>query len=201
MSSIVDVLTFWFGGPTLGHLPSKSQQQRWFAATPALDREIRCDFGRVTERALEGRLPHWRQTLRGELALVLLCDQFARNIYRGNEKAFAGDLLALEVTEDILRRGDTGRLGLFQQIFVGMPLEHSEKLPMQRRSVAYFSQLQRQYQGDPSVAPYLATHYRYALAHQAVIEQFGRYPHRNAALGRESTDEEKQWLAQGGGFK
>lgn len=201
MSSIAEVLTFWFGGPALDHPPSNTQQQRWFAATPELDHEIQYDFRDVTEGALGNALSHWRQTLQGELALMLLCDQFARNIYRGSSLAFAGDPLALDIAEGILQRGDTGNLGLFQQIFVGMPLEHSEKLPIQRRSVAYFGQLQQQYQGDQSAAPYLATHYRYALAHQAVIEQFGRYPHRNAALGRESTEEEKHWLAQGGGFK
>ncbi|MFA0810074.1 DUF924 family protein [Microbulbifer epialgicus] len=201
MSSIKEVLTFWFGSPALDFTPTKVQRQRWFAATPELDLEIQQDFSEITDQALEGELNHWRQTLQGELALILLCDQFARNIYRGNDQAFAGDPLALDITEGILRRGDTRSLGLFQQIFVGMPLEHSEKLPMQRRSVAYFGQLQREYRGDQSVAPYLATHYRYALAHEAVIEQFGRYPHRNAALGRESTKEELQWLAQGGGFK
>ncbi|WP_444904414.1 DUF924 family protein [Microbulbifer sp. CnH-101-E] len=201
MTGIKEILIFWFGDPALNYRPTPERQKRWFSADSKLDEQMAEDFTEITNLALEGKLDHWRQSLEGELALLLLCDQFARNIHRGNSLAFKGDPLALDITESILQRADEQKLGLFQQIFVGMPLEHSENSAIQQRSVAYFAQLQKQYGDDESIAPYLATHYRYALAHQAIIEQFGRYPHRNAALGRNSTEEEKHWLAQGGGFK
>ncbi|GAB2883881.1 DUF924 family protein [Microbulbifer echini] len=201
MPGIKEILTFWFGGHTLDYHSSQECQRRWFLADPKLDLQIARDFAEVTNEALEGKLEHWRQSLAGELALLLLCDQFARNIHRGTHLAFRGDPLALDICEAILQRGEEQELGVFQQTFIGMPLEHSEKPSIQRRSVAYFAQLQKRHGDNETIAPYLATHYRYALAHQAVIEQFGRYPHRNAALGRVSTEEEKRWLAQGGGFK
>ncbi|WP_444919357.1 DUF924 family protein [Microbulbifer sp. CnH-101-G] len=201
MPDIKEILTFWFGDPSLDHRPTEELQKRWFSADQNLDRQMAEDFAEITNLAIEGKLDHWRQSLMGELALLLLCDQFARNIHRGTHLAFKGDDLALEISETILQRGDEQKLGLFQQVFVGMPLEHSEKHSIQQRSVAYFAQLQKQYGDDEAIAPYLATHYRYALAHQEIIEQFGRFPHRNAALGRDSTEDEKYWLAQGGGFK
>ncbi|WP_444930600.1 DUF924 family protein [Microbulbifer sp. SSSA002] len=202
MTTPDDILIFWFGTAGIrGNTVTPGKQDLWFAATSEVDADIKTRFGAVTASALQGELDHWRHTLAGELALLLVCDQLSRNIYRGTRRAFAGDPQALAITEALIQRGEAPGLGLYQQIFLGMPLEHSEDPEIQQRSVDYFKQLQQTFAGDKIAAPYLDTHYRYALAHQEVIERFGRFPHRNAALGRISTQAETEWLAQGGGFK
>lgn len=202
MTTPDDVLVFWFGSTDIrGNSIAAKKQSLWFAATPEVDADIKTRFGTITESAQRGELDRWRQTLEGELALLLVCDQLSRNIYRGTRQAFAADSQALAITMSLIQRGEAPNLGLYQQIFLGMPLEHSEDLVTQQRSVDYFRQLQQSFAEDKIASPYLDTHYRYALAHQEVIERFGRFPHRNAALGRTSTQAEKEWLAQGGGFK
>ncbi|HEY8569852.1 DUF924 family protein, partial [Microbulbifer sp.] len=100
----------------------------------------------------------------------------------------------------VIERGDDAQLGLFQRAFLGMPLEHAESEHMQRRSVDYFNRLRMDYLDGASGAAKAESFYQYALAHQKVIDEFGRYPHRNAPLGRESTTAEQAWLQQGGGF-
>ncbi|MCO1333336.1 DUF924 domain-containing protein [Microbulbifer sp. OS29] len=201
MTTPKDILAFWFGSADLKHQPPRQCRDLWFAATPEVDSYVADHFGTITTSAIQGELGHWHLTLEGELALLILCDQLSRNINRGTGLAFAGDAKALKITEAVIQRGATAHLGLYQQVFLGMPLEHSELAETQQRSVDYFQLLQQTFTEDKIAAPYLQTHYRYALAHQDIITQFGRFPHRNAALGRISTPAETEWLAQGGGFK
>lgn len=200
MTQPADVLTFWFGSAQLDAPVAAGYRRLWFKSDEQLDRRIEEAFGPLVESALAGELNGWRQSLAGELALILLCDQFTRNIYRGTARAFAGDALAAEIAQEVVERGDETRLGLHQRAFVGMPLEHGESAEMQVRSVAFFEQLRRSYLDGAEGAAQAQDFYRYALAHQQVIEEFGRYPHRNAALGRESTPAEQQWLEHRGGF-
>ncbi|AWF80872.1 DUF924 domain-containing protein [Microbulbifer sp. A4B17] len=202
MTTPDDVLFFWFGTTDIrSSTAAPGKQDLWFAASSEVDADIKARFGAITASAQQGELNHWLKTLEGELALLLICDQLSRNIYRGTQLAFAGDPQALSISEKLIQRGVGSSLGVYQQVFVGMPLEHSEDLVTQQRSVDYFRQLQQTFAEDKIAAPYLDTHFRYALAHQEVIERFGRFPHRNAALGRISTQAETEWLAQGGGFK
>ncbi|SDZ85142.1 DUF924 family protein [Microbulbifer marinus] len=195
-----EILTFWFGQPQLDAVPDDKHRQRWFAGGEDLDRKIDKYFGSTVEAALDGDLAQWRETLEGEMALVLLCDQFTRNIYRDSDRAYAGDPLALDIAQAVIARGDDRDMGLYQRAFLGMPLEHSEEPAMQRRSVDYFNQLRMDYLDGAEGAAQAESFYQYAVAHRKVIDEFGRYPHRNAALGRESTPAEQKWLDQGGGF-
>ncbi|MBB3063435.1 DUF924 family protein [Microbulbifer rhizosphaerae] len=200
MTEPADVLTFWFGQAQLDAVPGAEYRQRWFSGDSSFDSQIEEDFGAQVEAALAGELTHWRQSLEGELALVLVCDQFTRNIYRGTTRAYAGDSLARDAALTVIERGDERKLGLYQRAFLGMPLEHGETPEMQARSVAYFDRLRRDYLNGAEAAAQAENFYQYALAHREVIEEFGRYPHRNAALGRESTLAEQKWLEKGGGF-
>ena len=200
MTKPAEVLQFWFGSDALNAPVAPSYRKRWFGGDEMFDRQIEEAFGPLVESALAGALQEWRQTLAGELALVLVCDQFTRNIYRGTRRAFAGDPLAAEIALAVIERGDDTRLGLYQRAFLGMPLEHGESVEMQALSLDYFDRLRRSHLDGAEGASAAENFYRYAASHQQVIEAFGRYPHRNAVLGRESTPAEQHWLDQGGGF-
>jgi uncharacterized protein (DUF924 family) len=195
-----DVLTFWFGQAQLDGISDESQRRRWFTRSASFDREIGEAFGPAVAAALNRELEQWRGSLEGELALIILCDQFTRNIYRGSAQAFAGDPLALETARAVMERGEERKLGPNQRAFLGMPLEHSEDPQVQKLSAAYFDQLRRDYKNAGETGTQTESFYQYALAHQRVIEEFGRYPHRNEVLGRQSTQAELDWLANGGGF-
>ena len=200
MTQPSDVLRFWFGSPKLDAPVDDRHRQLWFTQSEALDDQIEREFSHLVEAALEGKLEAWRESVTGELAMVLLTDQFTRNIYRGTNKAFAGDHIAQELALAVIERGDHRQLGLYQRAFLGMPLEHGESPEIQDRSVAYFDELRRAHLDGAEGAAQAENFYRYAVAHRDVIEEFGRYPHRNAALGRASTPAEQEWLAKGGGF-
>ncbi|MBY6189537.1 DUF924 family protein [Microbulbifer agarilyticus] len=200
-----DVLQFWFGSTDLSAATSKEARTRWFQRSDDFDREIARRFSSAINQAIDGKLSSWHTSLAGQLGLILLCDQFPRNIYRGSAQAFSGDSLALSISQSVVAGGQHRQLGLHQRAIVGMPLEHSERPDVQDESVAYFLQLQQDFASDkPGVSQEdtqaADSYYRFARAHQDVIAQFGRYPHRNQALGRESTPDEQRWLEQGGGF-
>ncbi|SDK11311.1 DUF924 family protein [Microbulbifer yueqingensis] len=200
MTQPADILRFWFGSDRLNAPVDDAHRQLWFSAQEELDQQIEENFGHLVEAALGGELEGWRTSLAGELALVLLCDQFTRNIYRDTRRAFAGDALARKVALEVIERGDDEQLGLYQRAFLGMPLEHDESLEMQQRSVEFFDRLRKSHLDGAEGAAQAENFYQYALAHREVIEEFGRYPHRNAALGRASTPAEQAWLEKGGGF-
>lgn len=200
MTQPADILKFWFGSAQLDAPVDPLHRQLWFTRSDTFDSRIEEDFDSQVEAALAGELEAWRGTPEGALALILLCDQFTRNIYRGTRLAFAGDARAREVALAAIERGDDEKMGLYQRAFLGMPLEHGETPEMQARSVTYFDRLRRDYLNGAENAAEAESFYQYALAHRKVIEEFGRYPHRNDALGRASTPEEQKWLEQGGGF-
>jgi uncharacterized protein (DUF924 family) len=182
MSEVRDVLDFWYGQEFRPH---------WFARSPALDEQIRRRFGALVERAAQGQCAHWENSAEGALALLLCLDQFPRNMHRGTPRAFAADPLARAVSARALARGlDREFRNDDERIFFYLPLEHSENLDDQRRAV----ELVRSRTSEP-------VYLRFAIAHLEVIERFGRFPHRNAILGRPSTPEEEEYLAQpGSGF-
>jgi prolyl oligopeptidase len=187
------VLSFWFGPP--GGPDEGQPRAAWFSKDPAFDAEIRERFGALIEQALEGGLRDWdAHGASGALARILLLDQFTRNSLRDTARAFAGDALALRAALTLLDAGGDRALTTLQRVFAYLPLEHAEDLALQHRSVALFEALAAE---DAQRADALD----YARRHLAVIERFGRFPHRNAALGRTSTPEELDYLAQpGAGF-
>jgi uncharacterized protein (DUF924 family) len=161
----------------------------WFQGGAEVDREIRERFGADLERARKGELNEWAKTPRGRLALIILLDQFSRNVYRGSGEAFASDAVSLRLTLEGLEAGDDAALSCFEQLFFVLPLEHAEDLAMQDRVLAY---LQTWANAQPEALKGMTQGAReFAQLHRQIIARFGRFPTRNAALGRSSTPEEK----------
>ena len=186
------VLDFWFGPrDDPGHLAPRRQ---WFEKDPAFDALIGVRFGPLIEAGLAGELASWQAEPGAALAQVIVLDQFPRNLFRGSPKAFAGDALALEAATRIVKSGDDRRLGGVQRQFVYLPFEHAETLVAQQCSLVLFEQLGRD-------EPALAGLYEWARRHHEIVARFGRFPHRNAILGRASSADEIAFLQQpGSGF-
>lgn len=188
-----DVLDFWF-------LPEGSEghgttRDVWFRKDDAFDAAIAGRFGPLIEQAVAGGLRDWDALgPKGKLARIIVLDQFTRNAYRGTPASFAGDALALAAARELVAGGADQRLAPLERWFAYMPFEHAEDAAMQAESVALFTALA---QGRPEFDGALD----YAHRHRGVIARFGRFPHRNAILGRASTGEEAEYLKQpGSGF-
>ncbi|WP_280563948.1 DUF924 family protein [Chromohalobacter sp. 48-RD10] len=171
------VLDFWFveAGP-----------KQWFNKSTSFDQVLTERFGALHAAACRCELYAWRQSSRGALAEILLLDQFSRNIYRDQAQAFAQDPLALSLAQRLVARGDDETLPPEQRAFVYMPYMHSESPVIHQEALRLFDQ------------PGLERNLDFERRHWAIIERFGRYPHRNAVLGRESTPEERDFLRQPG---
>ena len=195
------VLAHWLGSARPDNHGALQHKQQWFTKSPAFDEQLRERFGLAVEAALGGALPHWAEQGPWErLALVLLLDQFTRNIHRNTPQSFAGDPLALTLALQAMDRGDDLALPEVVRVFMYLPLEHAEDMAMQKRSVQAFEAL-AQGTGDDETREYLVGSLDYAHRHQDVIARFGRFPHRNPILGRASTAEEEAYLSQpGAGF-
>lgn len=188
-----DVLDFWFGAP--GSAEHGQTRGVWFRKDAAFDDEIRTRFGAVIEQALNGGLHEWDAAgARGTLARILVLDQFTRNAGRDTPAAFAGDAQALAATRALLAAGTDRELTALERWFAYLPLMHAEDPACQEQSVQLFSALAG---ADPALEGALD----YAHRHRGVIARFGRFPHRNAILGRASTADESEYLRQpGSGF-
>jgi uncharacterized protein (DUF924 family) len=185
------LLDTWFGVP--GSPEYGEERKAWFVKNRAFDARLSGRFGTLLEDAHEGRLDHWANAPLGALALIVLLDQVSRNCYRGTPRAFAGDAKALALAKALVAAGEDRRMPTVQhRNFVYMPFEHDETLESQRESVRLFTALR----DELGAGGYL----EYAVKHAAVIERFGRFPHRNRILGREMRPEEEAWLAKHGGF-
>jgi len=171
-----DILDFWFAaGP-----------QRWFKKDPAFDAELTARFCDAANAAAAGAFDGWTASEKGTLALVILLDQFRRNIFRGTPDAFSADAKALAVATGAIDGGVDQMLPADQRQWLYLPFEHAEDLAVQQRSVALFEAL-----GDAEAL-------KWAVDHRDIIARFGRFPHRNAILGRAATAEEEAFLATGG---
>ena len=178
-----DVLAFWFADG------AEQFRDAWFRADPAFDAECRVRFGGLLEAARAGSLDAWAATPRGALALVIVLDQFSRNIHRGTPDAFAADPRALALARAAVARDDDRTLKPIERMFLYLPFEHAENLADQDISVRLFETLRGRYDSADLAIDY-------AERHRDVIRRFGRFPHRNAILGRESTPEELAYLAE-----
>jgi uncharacterized protein (DUF924 family) len=179
-----EVLAFWFGRedePGYGEF-----REAWFRKDPEFDQQVQERFGPLYERAAAGELDGWREEARSCLALVICLDQFPRNMFRGDGRTHATDDKALETARYALERALDRELPPFQRVFVYMPFMHSESVEDQRRSVELFGRL-----AEKPGAPDLTS---YAVGHMEIVERFGRFPHRNVILGRETTPEEAEFL-------
>ena len=186
------VMDFWFGRH--GDRSRDTPRRQWFEKSDAFDEVIRDRFGTLIPRAIAGELQGWATDPEGAVAQILVLDQFTRNAYRGTAHAFAGDARALAAARDLVNAGTDRSLPGVQRQFVYMPFEHAEDLGAQDEALRLFAQLERD---APEVGELLV----WAQRHRDIIARFGRFPHRNAALGRSSTPEEIEFLKQpGSGF-
>jgi uncharacterized protein (DUF924 family) len=171
-----NVLNFWFG---------ELQPGDWFARSDALDARIRQRFASTYSQVAAGETAHWRETADGRLAEIIVLDQFSRNMFRGHAQAFATDPMALALSQEAIRSGADRKLDDTRRAFLYMPFMHSESRLIHEQAMVLFRDL-------PNL--------EFEILHKAIIDRFGRYPHRNAALGRASTPEEVEWMAGNPGF-
>lgn len=185
MATPRDIIAFWF---------SPQARPLWFEKDKAFDDEIRARFGAAVHEAQQGGFEAWRQSPEGVLALLLMLDQFSRNIHRGTAKAFIGDVRCREIAARAVAQGYDRRFGFEERCFFYLPFEHSEEIADQDRAVVLFGILLDQ---APPERHQVATELLdYAHRHRQVIRRFGRFPHRNAALGRATTEAEAAFLKE-----
>jgi len=188
-----DVLSFWLGAP--GD-PPLAKAASWWKKDEAFDAEIRRRFEATLEAGVRGELLAWRASARGRLALVVLFDQLSRNMFRGTARAFAQDALAREVATEALAAGDDRTLAPMETSFLLMPFMHSEALADQDRCSTGFEALAAA--APAELRETLEGSVKFAHMHRDIVARFGRFPHRNAILGRASTPEEETFLTQPG---
>ena len=190
------ILDFWFSEQELNAPQIDSRMERWFGTDPQQDRRIHEEFGDLVEQALQGKLDDWAKTTEGRLALILLLDQFCRNIFRGTPKAFAGDKQALKLCVEGSMSNEYRSLAAEQRVFFFMPLQHAESLGVQDKSVRIFNALAEGV--SDTLKETFLTFAQFAELHRDIIARFGRFPHRNRHLGRRNTAEEDSFLAADG---
>jgi uncharacterized protein (DUF924 family) len=189
-----EILEFWFGRSVGLEPPPPERLRLWFGGEPETDRMIRERFGLDLKRARRGDYNHWRETPKGALALILILDQFARNIHRGSPLAYAGDEQCQRLCLAGIELGQDRSLAIVERAFFYLPLEHAEDPKLQGLSLQAFTNLREQ---APATLEKMCLGFLdYAVRHREIIERFGRFPHRNAALGRPSTPEEKAFLLE-----
>lgn len=191
-----DLLNWWFGEGATASEIADAKNDLWFGYKPEQDTEARERFGDLTERALAGELNGWAESPDGWLALVLLLDQLPRMIHRGTSKAFAGDEQALQLVREGMAHGGDVLLAPIQRVFIYLVLEHAENLSVQDQAVQQFEQLLGI--ADADEQKLFAGFLDFAERHRQVIARFGRFPHRNAILGRSSSEAEQAFLAEPG---
>ncbi|HLV59924.1 MAG TPA: DUF924 family protein [Fredinandcohnia sp.] len=197
MERAEEILQFWFGELDEGGWDfDPARYDLWFGKSPETDRVVTERFGEDARAAAEGRLDPWAETPRGRLALVLLLDQFPRHIHRGKPEAWAQDPKAQRIVLEGLARGHDQALRPIERSFFYLPLEHAEDAALQARSVALYRALAEA--APEAVRARYASFLDYAIRHQVIIDRFGRFPHRNAILGRQSTPEEEAFLLEPG---
>ena len=170
-----EILNFWFH-----ELDSK----QWFQSSEQLDNEIKQRFSKVWQAAAQGELAHWRTSSQGRLAEIIVLDQFSRNIFRNQKQAFAQDGMALVLAQTAIEQAEFEQLNEWERQFTLLPFMHSESRVIHEQAANLFLKF------TPKMV------YEFELKHKNIIDKFGRYPHRNEILGRESTDEEREFLTQ-----
>ena len=193
-----DILTYWFGELTSDTDIPGDRLAFWFSKDSSTDYFIRQAYEPVVTAAAQGQLAHWKEEPRSSLAWILVLDQFPRNVYRDMPAAYELDPAAQIQSLEGIEAGFDRQLRPLERVFYYLPLEHAEDIECQERSVELFTDLRAE--APPEVDDKFRVFLEYAQEHRDVIARFGRFPHRNAVLGRESTPEEVEYLAAGGGF-
>lgn len=193
-----EVLDFWLGDGVSKEWPTQDLGKRWFGGGAELDAEISARFGDNVKAAVGGGLQDWEQPPLNRLALVILLDQFTRNVFRGTGQAFAGDARAQQLVLQALAAGDDLQLPWAGRLFLYMPLMHAESLALQDECVARFTRLQAD--APDALKQRLQGNLDFAHLHRDIIARLGRFPYRNAALRRLDTPEEADFLLKGPRF-
>ena len=190
-----EIHAFWFADALGDPERAKQRLDFWFRSKPQIDEEIRHRFAPALKAANEGLLAHWEREAHSCVALVIVLDQFPRNIHRGTPAAFRHDAQALAVARRGLAAGHSRALAVPEQVFLAMPFQHGEDLAVQRESVALFERILAD--APPGWRAVAEGNLKYARLHADIVERFGRFPHRNAILGRASTPGEIEYLKSG----
>ena len=186
------ILSFWFMEQTLSAPKIDGRMDTWFGEDPVFDEEIAKEFAEDVERASDGALDHWAHEPRGRLALILLLDQFRRNIYRNTPEAFEKDKAALKLcVEGAMEKKDHG-LAPIHKAFFYMPLQHAESRKVQAKSRVIYQRLAEAV--SPTYKETFETIAQFAELHADIVERFGRFPHRNKLLERENNPDEEEYL-------
>jgi len=191
-----EILDFWFGRKNDDASTAEAQAKLWWSKDIEIDTTIRTRYAGLVDTAAQGLLSAWQETPQGELARIILLDQFPRNIYRGTPRSFAYDAQALTWSLEGLARRSDQALRPVERVFFYLPLEHAEDLDHQERSVALFRRLRDEV--PLAQRPTFVGFLDYANRHRDIVARFGRFPHRNAVLGRTSTPAEEAFLSQPG---
>lgn len=196
MTTVEKVISFWFGELDEEGRAKPSVSKRWFQKSETFDAEIGENFEGVYEAIAAGEHQDWLEAPRGRLAYVIVLDQFSRNMFRGTPKMYAQDARGLKVAKEGVYRGDDKKLAFSERPFLYMPLMHSEELEDQQVCVELFEAFRDELEGKKREQ--IENNLDYAVRHLEIVERFGRFPHRNKIMGRESTAEEEAFLKQPG---
>lgn len=194
LTSAREIIEFWLGDATHSPDAVEAQTERWYAGGDALDREIKSRFGDLLAAAEKGELDAWRGDADGELALVILLDQFSRNVYRGTADVWKNDPLALEITQECVASGRHLELSLMERVFLYHAYHHAEDRQAQQACVDWYTQVYNE--ADDVWKEVLKGFLDYAGGHAAIVQEYGRFPHRNETLGRASTPAEVDYLSK-----
>ena len=192
------ILDFWFADGLQTSWPTREMKDIWFGGGPALDARITEAFGAQVQQAVDGGFAAWEDQPLSRLALILLLDQFTRNVFRGKPRAFEGDTRAQRLVMDALARAWDQELPVVCRVFLYMPLMHAENLALQNECVSRFERLIND--APEAVKARLQSNLEFARAHQEIVARFGRFPHRNGTLGRINTADEDTFLTSGPRF-
>ncbi|MHB1351747.1 MAG: DUF924 family protein [Thiobacillus sp.] len=193
------MLAFWFGPPGSAVATAARQRKLWFGKAPENDAAVTERFAPTLDQAARGVLDAWAKTPRGRLALVIVLDQFPHHVYRGRREAFAHDGQALALSLAAVASGEDRELAPIERVFLYLPLEHAESLALQEQAVSLFEALARE--AAPAERALFDDFLDYARRHREVVARFGRFPHRNAILGRAPSPAEIEFLERpGSGF-
>ena len=193
------VLTYWIGDAAKNPAAAKARAKLWYRSSAKVDAALTTQFGEILHLAEQQALPHWQTSVQGQLALIILLDQFSRNIYRGTAHAFANDDQALAIASQLILANQHLSLTPIEQVFVYHPFEHAEDLATQQQSVQLF---QRLLNNAPTAWHHqLRGFFHHAQEHHDIVATYGRFPHRNGILGRESSAAENEYLNSDQAFK
>ena len=194
--SALGIVDFWFGSAQDTQTICDQKKSLWWQKNQETDQLIKSQYGELVDEVYSGNCEEWLKTSAGVLASIITLDQFPRNIYRGSERSFAYDHRALEISKQMMADGGHQDLSLIQRVFAFLPYEHSENMDDQVTSIKLFEELVQL--APDNEKEVFKGFYDFALKHHEIIEKFGRYPHRNIILGRNSTKEELAFLERPG---